>query len=92
MIDVARELQAQALVVAADKLGTINHTLLTVGALEAGGVSCAAVVFTQIGNAAEDASVGGSNAAALARVRPGLPLYSSDDPKAFDRLARALLD
>ena len=34
MVDLARSLGAAALVVTADRLGTINHTLLTLSALE----------------------------------------------------------
>lgn len=71
MADVARALGASALVVAADRLGTINHTLLTLSALELAGISCAGVVLTTPGKAREgegkDASVG-SNAAAIARL------------------------
>jgi dethiobiotin synthetase len=46
MVDVARALGACALVVAVDHLGTINHTLLTLSALELAGVPCAGVVLT----------------------------------------------
>jgi dethiobiotin synthetase len=46
MVDVARALGACALVVAVDQLGTINHTLLTLSALELAGVPCAGVVLT----------------------------------------------
>ncbi len=72
MADVARALGASALVVAADRLGTINHTLLTLSALELAGISCAGVVLTTPGKARDqgegkDESVG-SNAAAIARL------------------------
>jgi dethiobiotin synthetase len=72
MADVARALGASALVVAADRLGTINHTLLTLSALELAGISCAGVVLTTPGKERErdegkDESVG-SNAAAIARL------------------------
>jgi dethiobiotin synthetase len=46
MVDVARALGACALVVAMDQLGTINHTLLTLSALELAGIPCAGVVLT----------------------------------------------
>jgi dethiobiotin synthetase len=65
MADVARALGAAALVVAADRLGTINHTLLTLSALELAGISCAGVVLTVPEK--KDASTG-SNAAAIARL------------------------
>jgi dethiobiotin synthetase len=65
MVDVARALGACALVVAVDRLGTINHTLLTLSALELAGVPCAGVVLTT--PEAADQSTG-TNAAAIARL------------------------
>jgi dethiobiotin synthetase len=65
MVDVARSLSASALVVGADRLGTINHTLLTLSALELAGIPCAGVVLTT--SEKTDRSVG-SNAAAIARL------------------------
>lgn len=44
LIDVARELRAPVIVVAAAGLGTLNHSALTVSALDASGVSCAGLV------------------------------------------------
>jgi dethiobiotin synthetase len=81
MADVARALGARALVVAADRLGTINHTLLTLSALELGGIPCAGVVLTMPGEK-KDPSVG-SNAAAIARLSGldriiSLPMVGSD--------------
>ncbi|MFL5402668.1 MAG: dethiobiotin synthase [Gemmatimonadales bacterium] len=46
MTDVARTLGACALVVAQDIRGTINHTVLTLSALELAGIPCAGVVLT----------------------------------------------
>jgi dethiobiotin synthetase len=46
MTDVARTLGACALVVTQDGQGTINHTLLTLSALELAGIPCAGVVLT----------------------------------------------
>jgi dethiobiotin synthetase len=65
MTDVARALGACALVVAADRRGTINHTLLTLSALELAGIPCVGVVLTT--PAVKDASLG-ANAAAIARL------------------------
>jgi dethiobiotin synthetase len=65
MADVARALSASALVVAADRLGTINHTLLTLSALELAGIPTAGVVLTTPPN--QDTS-GGTNAAAISRL------------------------
>lgn len=64
MADVARALGAGALVVAADRVGTINHTLLTLSALELAGIPCAGVVLTR----SEKESGSDENAAAIARL------------------------
>jgi dethiobiotin synthetase len=44
--DLARRLGARAVLVATDRLGTLNHTLMALEALEHAGVSTAAVVFS----------------------------------------------
>ena len=65
VVDLARALGAPALVVAVDRLGTINHTLLTLGALELAGLEVAGVVLTT--PETPDPSAG-TNAAAIARL------------------------
>ena len=65
MADLARAMGASALVVAADRLGTINHTLLTLSALELAGIPSAGVVLTTPEK--RDPSTGG-NAAAISRL------------------------
>lgn len=65
VVEVARSLGAAALVVGADRLGTINHALLTLGALELAGLPLAGVVLTPPSTL--DASTG-TNAAAIARL------------------------
>jgi dethiobiotin synthetase len=67
--DLARELGAAALVVAADRLGTLNHALLTLAALRAAEVPVLGVVFSA--PCAPDDSTG-TNGDALARVEPSL--------------------
>lgn len=64
-LDLARALDAAALVVASDRLGCINHALLTIGTLEAAGVRVVGLVL----NAPElgDQSTG-SNAGAIQRL------------------------
>lgn len=47
MIDLAADLAADVLVVAAPALGTLNHTELTVRALESRGVACAGIVLSR---------------------------------------------
>ncbi len=65
MADVASALEAGALVVAIDRLGAINYTLLTLSALELAGIPCFGVVLTKPEQ--PDPSTG-SNAAAIARL------------------------
>ncbi|MGV9736260.1 dethiobiotin synthase [Rhodococcus aetherivorans] len=45
LLDVAAALSAPTVVVAAPALGTLNHSALTVAALQAGGVECAGLVI-----------------------------------------------
>jgi len=63
--DLAQALSAQALVVAADRLGTINHTLLTLSALELTGIPLLGVVL--VAPEVPDRSTG-TNAAAIGRL------------------------
>lgn len=63
--DLARDLRARLLVVAADRLGTVNHTLMTLKLLEAYDCRALGVVLTPPEHA--DASTG-SNARAIARL------------------------
>jgi dethiobiotin synthetase len=65
VVELARTLGAAALVVGVDRLGTINHTLLTLSALELAGIEVAGVVLTA--PATPDASTG-TNAGAIARL------------------------
>lgn len=65
ILDLAQAFEATALVVASDQLGTINHTLLTLSALDLAGVRVAGVVLNT--PAHPDATTG-SNATALARL------------------------
>lgn len=63
--DLAQALGAKALVVASDRLGTINHTLLTLSVLELSGIPVLGVVLTAPKVA--DRSTG-ANAAAISRL------------------------
>lgn len=49
VIDIAAELNLPVLLVAANKLGAINHTLLTVEAVRARGMNIAGIVFNTLG-------------------------------------------
>jgi len=82
VVDLARSLGAAALVVAADRLGTINHTQLTLSALELAGVDLAGVVFTAPETPDEST---GTNAAAIERLSGldrVLSLPRENDPSA----------
>jgi dethiobiotin synthetase len=65
IVDLAQAFQATALVVASDQLGTINHTLLTLSALDLAGLRVAGIVLNTPAQA--DATTG-SNASAIARL------------------------
>jgi dethiobiotin synthase len=65
VVELARTLGAAALVVGVDRLGTINHTLLTLSALELAGLEVAGVVLTA--PETPDASTG-TNVGAIARL------------------------
>jgi len=64
-VDLARALGASALVVAPDRDGTINHTLLTLGALELAGLPVCGVALTP---PREPDRSTGTNAGAIARL------------------------
>jgi dethiobiotin synthetase len=64
-LDLARLFEASALVVGSDRLGVVNHTLLTLSALDLAGIRVAGVVLTA--PATPDASTG-QNAGAIARL------------------------
>lgn len=54
MADLAAEFALPVLVVAANRLGVINHTLLTVAAIRARGLVCAGVLLNQVQQPAPD--------------------------------------
>jgi dethiobiotin synthetase len=91
MVDLAEQLDATVLVVGANRLGTINHTLLTLGALELGGVRPAGVILSAA--AADDESTA-HNREAIARLSGldrviELPRLASD-ADALDAIQPAL--
>jgi dethiobiotin synthetase len=91
MTDVARTLGACALVVAVDRLGTINHTLLTLSALELAGIPCLGVVLTAPGGKDRSAA---ANAAAIARLsgidRVIVVSRTADPKEATDTMATVI--
>jgi len=71
-LDLAKEFKARAVVAALDKLGTINHTLLTVDELEHNGVDVLGVILSEPERSDESTR---TNAEALMRMRPGLKVF-----------------
>lgn len=65
VLDLARVFEASALVLGSDRLGVINHTLLTLSALDLAGIRVAGVVLTP--PATPDPSTG-HNAGAIGRL------------------------
>ena len=59
MADLAAEFALPVLVVAANRLGVINHTLLTVAAIRTSGLECAGVVLNHVQPPAENDAAGG---------------------------------
>lgn len=88
LVDIAQALEARALLVGSDRLGTLNHALLTLGALELAAIPVADTILTPPATA--DGSTG-SNAAALKRlsgVARVVTVPRTDDPElAADSLA-----
>lgn len=78
LLDLAATHGARVLVVAADRLGMLNHTRLTLAALDRAGVTCAGVVVNTIdGNQMTDDHSVGRNIAVLRTVDPGMPLVET---------------
>lgn len=76
LVDVARVMRAPVIVVAADRLGTLNHTLLTVSALELAGVHCLGVVMNHMPGDPHDTTQG-TNVASLKQVSPALRVVAT---------------
>lgn len=68
MADLALEFALPVLVVAANRLGVINHTLLTVAAIQASGLHCAGVILNNVHAPADDDAAVLTNAAILGEL------------------------
>lgn len=86
-VDLGHALAAHVLLVAADRLGTINHTLMALKVLEIGGLHVAGIVLTA--PARPDASTG-SNAAAIAKLSGCPRLLCAPRSRSTDDGARHL--
>lgn len=87
MSALARELGLPILVVARAGLGTINHTLLTIEAVQRDGLPLAGVVISQRTDDAPEATE--SNRAEINRRWPGLIMILGADPSVLDGLLQA---
>ena len=73
MADMAAEFALPIIVVVANKLGCINHTLLTVAAIHAAGLACAGIILNH--TTAEDNAAVVTNRAVLEDIA-GVPLLA----------------
>ncbi len=55
--DLAQELQLPIILVVANKLGAVNHTLLTLAAIQARGLVCAGIILNQLSEEWDTASI-----------------------------------
>lgn len=55
--DLAQELNLPILLVVANKLGAVNHTLLTINAIKARGLHCAGIILNQLSEEWDTASI-----------------------------------
>lgn len=65
MADLANELALPIILVVNNKLGALNHTLLTLRAIEARGLTCAGIILNHVADERDPASI--SNRAVLER-------------------------
>lgn len=84
MADLARRLQLPVLVVARAGLGTINHSLLTLEAVERDGLLVAGLVLSR--HETDDLTAAESNLAQIQRSWPGRIFLLSTDPTVLDGL------
>lgn len=72
--DLAAELGLPVLVVVNNRLGALNHTILTVRAIQLKGLTCAGIILNYVGDSRDTASI--SNAAVLRQVLPEVPVVA----------------
>lgn len=77
MADLAAFLGLPVIVVAANRLGVLNHTLLTLRAIASSGLQCGAVYLNTIPDGGGDSSRAG-NARVLREQLPGIPVIEDD--------------
>jgi dethiobiotin synthetase len=88
--DLAADLRLPVIVVAANRLGCLNHVLLTVRSIEGGALKCAGVILNSLGEASEVATA--TNAEILQRCLPLpiLPCFNRDSAEIAPSLRRMM--
>jgi len=86
-LDLAIDLSAEVLLVASDKLGTLNHTLLTMQAIEQAGITVIGIVFSAP-EVRDDST--GSNAQSLMRSTGYERVFSLPRVAGINQAAEAL--
>ena len=74
MADLAADFALPVLVVVNNKLGALNHTLLTVRAIESGPLRCAGIILNQAADTRDAASI--SNRILLEKLLPHVPIVA----------------
>lgn len=72
--DLAREMQLPVAIVAANRLGAINHTLLTVESIRAVGLECAGLILNQAAPASEAEDIALATNRAIIEELTALPV------------------
>jgi len=75
MADLAVALDIPVVIVAANRLGVLNHTLLTVRAINSSGLKCAGIYLNDFDGLRDHSS--DSNAGVLRRQLPAIPVINS---------------
>lgn len=72
--DLAAELALPVIVVVNNRLGALNHTILTVRSIRQRGLTCAGLILNYVDDSRDTASI--SNAAVLREVLPDVPVLA----------------
>ncbi len=72
--DLAVELALPVIVVVNNRLGALNHTILTVRSVQQRGLKCAGIILNYVADSRDTASI--SNAAILRAVLPDVPVLA----------------
>ena len=72
--DLAAELALPVIVVVNNRLGALNHTILTVRSIRQRGLTCAGIILNYVADSRDTASI--SNAAILRAVVPEVPVLA----------------